>query len=166
MIGDPTATAVKSASTRWFGDIQHAVRGFEVGPLGRDEIRFSCFVLDGGKHLISRCQVLRTIGFQSGGTRGADELSAMLDRFAARGIDCSTLAERVRNPILLRPAQARALKYSYPADVLEEACYSIIWADARELLMGNERRLATRCDGIIRSFEPDGIAALLQRGGR
>ena len=123
---DHTALARKAAAVRWFGDIRLATHGSDIHPLKLNDIELPCYVLADETRLLTRCGMLKGIGFAGGRQRGVQRLLSLLQNITDKGLDCTGVAALIHRPIAFRPARGRAVAYGYAAGVLTETCCTIL----------------------------------------
>src|ERR1700687_1840778 len=90
----------KAAATRWSGEIKQATHGSDDHPLQIGDIEIPAYVLEDETRVLTQRGIQTGIGMStSGGVRGAHRLAQFIEGLAEKGVDCSDLAVRIRNPI-------------------------------------------------------------------
>jgi hypothetical protein len=97
----------------------------------------------------------------SGGAAGAQRLAQFIEALAERGVNCSDLAARLRNPVLFRSKIAGSIAYGYEATMLPDFCDAVLGARNKGLFAANQIHIAERCEILIRGFARVGIIALV-----
>jgi len=157
------ALAKRAAAVRWSGEIKEATHSSEDHPLKIGNSELDCYVLEGETRVLSQRGVQTGIGMStSGGGRGAHRLAQFIESLAEKGVDCSDLAARIRNPILFRPIAGGKLAYGYEATILADVCDAVLIA--RKIpgaLQKQQEHIADQCELLLRGFARVGIIALV-----
>jgi hypothetical protein len=157
------ALAKKGAAARWSSDIKETICGSDDRPLRIGETEIAAYVLEGETRVLSQRGVQTGIGMStSGGSGGAHRLAQFIEGLAQKGVDCSELAVRIRNPILFRPIPGGKAAYGYEATILADICDAVL--TARRLpgaLLTQQAHIADQCELLVRGFARVGIIALV-----
>lgn len=156
--------ARNAARARWAGGgpIPAAVFGSPEHPLRIGDIDIACYVLEDGRRVLAQRGMQTGIGMStSGGTSGAQRLAQFLETLAEKGIDCSDLAVRIRNPILFTPVGGGPTAYGYEATLLPDVCDAVLEARKNNALLPQQAHFAKQCEVLVRGFARVGIIALV-----
>lgn len=158
-----SAIASKGAAARWSPKVKTATHGSEDHPMRIGETEISCYVLDDETRVLTQRGLQMGIGMStSGGGRGAHRLAQFVEGLAEKGVNCSELAVRIRNPILFRYNKAGKSAYGYEATILADICDAVLAARLKgNVLAPNQVRIADQCELLVRGFARVGIIALV-----
>jgi hypothetical protein len=155
------SSARTAAIARW--DKEKGVPIAEFGgpdkPLRIGNIEIPCYVLSNGMRVITHRGLQRGLDMTISG--GAQETVKFLQRLESKGLPATDLVARVSNPIEFRPAIAGRTAFGYEATVLADICDFILAARNALLLNAKGRRIAQRCEILVRGFSRVGIIALV-----
>jgi hypothetical protein len=131
-------------------------------PLKIYNTELPCYVLEGGVRVLSQRGVQGGIGMStSGGVGGAHRLAQFIESLAEKGINCTDLAVRIRNPIVFRPSIGGKPAYGYEATMLPDICDAVLEARTKKLLHPQQEHFAKQCEILVRGFARVGIIALV-----
>lgn len=154
--------AKAAAQARWSGEIVRATHGSADHPLKFGDTEIQCYVVEGDRRVIVQRAMQTGIGMStSGGSGGAHRLAQFIEGLAEKGIDCSDLAVRIRNPILFRPPGSGKPAYGYEATILADVCDAVLAAREKDVLLPQQAHIAAQCEILVRGFARVGIIALV-----
>ena len=139
------------------------IAGAPDSPLVIGDIEIPCYVLEDETRVLSQSGMFSGLGLARRGLVST-ESGAQLPRFAAsKAIKphiSNDLMAGLSNPILFRSTQGSEV-YGFPATILADICDAVLSARDAGTLDHQQRRLAERCELLLRSFARVGIIALV-----
>ena len=139
------------------------IAGAPDRPLVIGDIEIPCYVLEDETRVLSQSGMFSGLGLARRGLVSI-EGGAQLPRFAAsKAIKphiSNELMVGLSSPILFRSTQGSEV-YGFPATILADICDAVLSARDARTLDHQQRRLAERCELLLRSFARVGIIALV-----
>ena len=163
-----TEIARQAAVARWGtagpDHIPTAIYGSADQPLVIGDTSIPCYVLDDKRRVLAQRALQTSVGMStSGGSDGAHRLALFFEGLTDRGIDFSSLAVRIRSPIIFRPSAGSKPAYGYEATIINDVCEAILEARKMKKLLSNQKHFAEHCELLLRSLARVGIIDLVDR---
>lgn len=162
------ASSRAAAQARW-GTTERdampfAIFGSTDSPLRIGDIEIPCYVLDDRRRVLVQRALQAAIGMSnSGGSDGAQRMALLIENLAEKGMNCSDLAARIRNPILFKFKVSGSPAYGYEATIINDICDTILEARKLNKLHNNQKHFAIQCEVLLRGLARVGIVDLVDR---
>jgi hypothetical protein len=154
--------AAQAATARWSATLPRATHGDSDHPLRIGNIEIPCYVLEGGRRVITQRGFQAALGMNASG--GARRLLNFVGTLAANGIDTKDLESRVSEPIKFVATEGGNVgvtAHGYEASALADMCDVILDARKAGLLRKAQEHYADYCEILLRSFARVGLVALI-----
>ena len=138
-------------------------RATHSGELKLGSATIPCFVLEGGKRVVSQSALITALGMKPGGnpTHRADRLANFAAGKRISPFISKELMARIVSPINFIPHTGGAAGYGYEATFLADLCESILNARAEGTLQKQQEHIAHQAELLVRGLSRVGIIALV-----
>ncbi len=144
-----------------------AIAGTVDHPLMIGDIPIQCYVLEDETRVVTQRGLYRALGASEGGYNRvvSDDNGERLPRVMASQslapFMAASLVEALKKPIRFKGQNGGRENYGYPATLLVDICETILRARDEGALQWQQKRMAERCDVLIRGIARVGIIALV-----
>lgn len=141
---------------------QGVQRATHKGILRLGDLEIECYVLAGGKRVLSQGGLLRAIGRNKprGGAREGDDQTPSF--LGANNLKSLISKEILPSTMLLRFLTPEgALAHCYSAELLPHVCNLYLTARTNGVLLAHQMHIAERCELLVRALAVVGITALV-----
>jgi len=147
---------------------QHVLKvvcGTPEHPVNISGIEIECYVLDNETRVLSQRGLQRAMGIVQGGRRsGETRLVAFVRRFGDAVPELRSLLAMLKSPIEFQPQRGGRTAFGYDATILADICETILSARKAGLVITEyQKRIADRCELLMRGFARVGIIALVDK---
>jgi len=139
--------------------------GTPENPVNIAGVEIECYVLENEKRVLSQRGLQRALGMsEGGGYGGAPRLAGFVLRFGDKVPELRSLSARLNSPLRFQPQKGGRTAYGYEATILADICETILSARKAGLLTTDfQKRIADRCEALMRGFARVGIIALVDK---
>lgn len=139
--------------------VLRATHGSPDKPLRIGDIEIPCYVLEGGKRVLSGRGMQTALAL---GQRHGTLLKSFLGRENIKSHISNDLAMALSNPLrFVRPGRGGKVAVGYDATILPEICDALLAARHKGKLTPKELEIAEQCELLTRAFAKVGIIALI-----
>jgi hypothetical protein len=163
-----SAIARSGAQARWAkadpsrDQLPQAICGSKEHPLEIGDIAIPAYVLEDERRVLTVSGMSEGLAMARGGSEvaGLNRFELFVSRDRIRPFISEEVEARVASPIVfLTPTGSKA--YGYEADLLVELCEAVLAARAAGVLQEQQKRIAQRCEVLVRGLARVGIVALV-----
>jgi hypothetical protein len=143
--------------------IAQATHGSPDHPLKIGEIEIPCYVLEDGRRILVRSNMLGALNMSEGTAHAATSGDRLVKFISTKGVSQfvdQDLINAVTKPIKFNTPSG-GLAQGYEATILASLCESVLKAREEEKLNYQQEHIAQRCEILMRGFARVGIIALV-----
>lgn len=155
----------KGATARWGAPqddgLPMVISGSPDRPLKLGDVKIPCYVLSDRRRVLVQRGLQSSIGMStSGGSSGAQRLAVFIESLAQKGVNCSDLASRIRDPIRFR---SPGIAYGYEATIINDICDAVLEARRIKVLHPQQEPFARQCEVLVSGLARIGIVEMVDR---
>lgn len=150
-----------AAIARWTG--APPLKATHQGDLNLSGLQIPCYVLENGKRILARTQMVSGLGMKEGGNQrlGKDRLANFIAGKRIFPFVQASLAHSIKDPIRFRIPNGSVVAYGFEATALVDLCEVVLTARQGGHLQLQQMHIADRCELIVRALSRVGIVALV-----
>lgn len=134
-------------------------------PLAIDDIKISCYVLEGEIRVLSQRGLFSGIGTSRGGSNPSQNGGAEMPRFLASNAIKPFLSKEItaalKSPIEFVPPGGGRTAYGYPASLLVDICKVVLTAEAKGAIGTRQRQIVQNARVLLFAVAKTGMDSLV-----